>query len=70
MWIAGSMMFIMAALLVLGLMFVHEKALPGPVSAEWDSDQAMIAPGLEDRVVQNRWRRVKQTSTTDISQPS
>jgi cytochrome c oxidase assembly factor CtaG len=85
MWIAGSMMFIMAALIVLALMFSKEKDQPGPVSPDWDSEQAMIAPGLEDRVVQNRWRRVRrppvarhtvalptgtQPSSTDVSQPS
>lgn len=75
MWIPGSMMFIMAALVILGIMFLKEKHQPGPITPDWDSEQAMIAPGLETRVVQNRWKRVEhppvnQPPTTDISQPS
>ena len=66
MWIAGSMMLIMAALVVLGLMFINEKSRPGPINADWDSEQAMIAPGLEGRVIQNRWRRVTQPSLDDL----
>lgn len=68
MWIPGSMMFIMVALLILALMF-REKDRPligapstGDNSA-WDSDEAMIAPGLEHRVVQNRWRKVEARRT-------
>ena len=68
MWIAGSMMFIMAMLIVLGLMFVNEKSQPGPISPDWDSEQAMIAPGLEDRVIQNRWRKATRPTSNDLSQ--
>jgi cytochrome c oxidase assembly factor CtaG len=70
MWIPGSMMFIMAALIVLAGLFRKEKALPGPVSPDWDADDAMIAPGLEDRVIQNRWRKAAGSSSTDLSQPT
>lgn len=69
MWIPGSMMFIMAALVVLALLFGKEKSQPGPVSLDWDDEQAMIAPGLEERVIQNRWRKVNHPPSTDISQP-
>jgi putative membrane protein len=70
MWIVGSMMFIMAALIVLGRLFIREKQRPGPVTADWDSDEAMIAPGLEDRVSQKRWREAAQATPRDISQPT
>ncbi len=57
MWIPGSMMFIMVALLILALQF-REKDQPLPGAPEgWDTDEAMIAPGLEHRVVQNRFRK-------------
>lgn len=69
MWIVGSMMFIMAALVVLATFFRKEKERPGPVSVDWDSEQSMIAPGLEDRVSENRWRRVANPPS-DISQPT
>ncbi|MCC6166814.1 MAG: cytochrome c oxidase assembly protein [Caldilineaceae bacterium] len=60
MWIPGSMMFIMVALLILALLF-REKGQPLPgAPADWDSDEAMIAPGLEHRVVQNRWRKAQR----------
>ena len=62
MWIPGSMMFIMVALFIIALMFSKEKTQPGPVSATWDADYAMIAPGLEHRVIQNRWRNAAEVS--------
>lgn len=62
MWIPGSMMFIMVALLILALMF-REKDQPLPGGPEgWDRDEAMIAPGLEHRVVQNRWRKTQSNA--------
>lgn len=70
MWIPGSMMFIIAALIVLAGLFSKEKTQPGPVGPDWDADEAMIAPGLEDRVIQNRWREVEQTSPRDLTLPS
>ncbi|MCC6455099.1 MAG: cytochrome c oxidase assembly protein [Caldilineaceae bacterium] len=70
MWIPGSMMFLMAALVVLAGLFGKEKTPPGPVSSDWDADEAMIAPGLEDRVIQNRWRKVERPPIKDLSQPS
>jgi cytochrome c oxidase assembly factor CtaG len=69
MWIPGSMMFIMAALIVLGRLFIKEKARPGAVSPTWDAEELMIAPGLEDRVSQNRWREAARHSS-DLSQPT
>jgi cytochrome c oxidase assembly factor CtaG len=70
MWIVGSMMFIMTALVVLAFLFQKEKDRPGPVSPDWDADEAMIAPGLEDRVSQNRWREAANQASKDISQPT
>ena len=59
MWIPGSMMFILAALiLVAGLLKGRDGDAPDAVPG-WDSDVAMIAPGLENRVVQKRWQHAK-----------
>lgn len=73
MWIPGSMMFIMVALLILALLFREkDQPLPG-APADWDSDEAMIAPGLEHRVVQNRWRKAQRERAArqpDIPQAS
>jgi hypothetical protein len=49
MWVSGSMMFIWAAIIVLATMFPRKGDL-SELPAGWDSDDAMIAPGLEPRV--------------------
>ncbi|RIK40040.1 MAG: hypothetical protein DCC55_16205 [Chloroflexi bacterium] len=62
MWTLSSEMVVWAAVFLLGGLFGGAKAAPGPV-ANWDSEEAMVAPGLEHRVVQNRWRRLAQART-------
>jgi cytochrome c oxidase assembly factor CtaG len=77
MWIQGSEMYIMIALFILGRLFLA-KGKERPLDRTWDNEEAMIAPGLEDRVSQNRWRKASHgaaisTSSTppnDISQPT
>jgi putative membrane protein len=64
MWIPGSMMFLVAALIILARMFGREKR-PEDLERAWDNEATMIAPGLEDRVVQNRWRRLQATEAQD-----
>jgi hypothetical protein len=45
MWIPGSMMYLLAALILIsGLVQTEAKKPPLP-EAEWASDEAMIAPG-------------------------
>jgi hypothetical protein len=46
-------MFILAALIVLANMFPSKGEAP-ELPAGWDSDSAMIAPGLESRVATQR----------------
>ena len=67
MWIQGSEMYIMVTLFVLGRLFLI-KGKGQPIDRSWDSEEAMIAPGLEDRVSQNRWRKAA-SSSKDSSQP-
>lgn len=68
MWIQGSEMYIVAALIIIARMFGRKgDAHPVPIT-NWDSDEAMIAPGLEKRVTQNRWHEVRRGS--EASQPS
>ena len=69
MWIQGSEMYILVTLLILARLFIT-KDKGKPIDRSWDSEEAMIAPGLEDRVSQNRWHKTARTSTTDISQPT
>jgi len=69
MWIQGSEMYIMITLFVLGRMFLV-KGKERPLDRTWDSEEAMIAPGLEDRVNQNRWRRLASSSAPSSPAPT
>jgi cytochrome c oxidase assembly factor CtaG len=60
MWIVGSMMYILAALILISGLLKRQGG-PQPI-AGWDADSAMVAPGLEHRVVQNKWRDVENGS--------
>lgn len=59
MWTLSSEMVVWAAVFLLGGLFGREQAAPGPV-ADWDADDAMVAPGLEHRVVQKQWRQLAE----------
>lgn len=69
MWIQGSEMYITVTLFVLGRLFMT-KGTGQPIDRSWDSEEAMIAPGLEDRVSQNRWRKIAAAANKDSSQPT
>ena len=60
MWIPGSMMLLLAALIVLSRQFGREGNAPMHVE-NWDSDEALAAPGLEHRAVQNRWKNLEES---------
>lgn len=70
MWTSGSEMLVLAIILLMaGAMRGTDKKPPTAV-ANWDRDEAMIAPGLEHRVLQNKWRRLKTTTlhpSSDVS---
>jgi len=70
MWTSGSEMFVLAIILLLaGALRGTDQKPPTPV-ADWDRDEAMIAPGLEYRALQNKWRRLKPTTfhpSSDVS---
>lgn len=53
MWVSGSEMLIWAAIIVLATMFPRKGDAP-QLPAGWDNDAAMIAPGLESRVLPRR----------------
>lgn len=69
MWIQGSEMYIATALIVLARLFIT-KDKDMPIDRSWDSEEVMIAPGLEDRASQNRWHKASRPSSTDMSQPT
>jgi cytochrome c oxidase assembly factor CtaG len=47
MWIPGSMMFILAALIIVSRMIQTETAKEPLPESEWATDEAMLAPGLK-----------------------
>ncbi|MCB0082375.1 MAG: cytochrome c oxidase assembly protein, partial [Caldilineaceae bacterium] len=60
MWIPGSMMFLLAVILLLAAeLKLNDEAPPQPPPG-WDSEEVMVAPGLEHRVVQNKWQRAAE----------
>jgi len=60
MWTSGSEMLVMAIVFLLaGALRGTDKKPPKPVP-NWDRDEAMIAPGLEHRALQNKWRQLKK----------
>ncbi len=59
MWIPGSMMFLLAIILLLAAeLRTGDEERTRPV-ANWDSEDAMVAPGLEHRVLQKKWQRAE-----------
>ncbi|MFZ0546206.1 MAG: cytochrome c oxidase assembly protein [Candidatus Promineifilaceae bacterium] len=49
MWVPGSMMYIMAALVAAARWLQDEEQKPALPESEWATDEAFIAPGLEKR---------------------
>jgi putative membrane protein len=47
MWVPGSMMYIIAALVLISRLLQGESRKPALPEAEWGSDEALIAPGME-----------------------
>ncbi len=53
-WFMGSFVFFASAVLVLHRMFRHNKENSAQHFPDWDSDERMIAPGLEHRLKEKR----------------
>jgi putative membrane protein len=47
MWVPGSMMYIIAALILIARWLQIEEQKPPLPESEWATEEAMIAPGLE-----------------------
>jgi cytochrome c oxidase assembly factor CtaG len=48
MWVPGSMMYIIAALVLIAELLGEEECKPPMPESMWGSDEKMIAPGLEE----------------------
>jgi putative membrane protein len=58
MWVSGSEMVVWAVVFLLaGFSRAEDRNHPLPVPP-WDSEEKMMAPGLEHRIVQNKWRKL------------
>ncbi|MDQ3248517.1 MAG: cytochrome c oxidase assembly protein, partial [Chloroflexota bacterium] len=63
MWIPSSEMVVWAVVFLLAGLFKQDddkvaRTMP-KLASEWHSEEKMIAPGWEDRVVQNKWRKLQ-----------
>jgi cytochrome c oxidase assembly factor CtaG len=70
MWIQGSEMLIQSAIIVIAVHWMRAGKAIQPTSGAVLSDEALIAPGLEQRVIQNHWRAVYKARSASHSQSS
>ncbi len=68
MWIPGSMMYLLGVIILLARALRSAEDDPPQAVPGWDDETAMVAPGLEHRATQNKWRRLKeqQLHSTDV----
>src|SRR5262249_43689168 len=59
-WCFGSLIYFSSAVAVMRKMFKDNHGDSPQPFPDWDSDERMIMPGLEHRVVGNHWRQMKQ----------
>ena len=69
MWIQGSEMYIVVTLFILARLF-YRKGEANPPHTAWDSDTAMIAPGLEGRARQNQYNKVMAYRAAQVADAS
>lgn len=69
MWIPSSMMYLIAILVILAGVLGQEEKKPVRHVENWSTDEALIAPGLEHRSVQNRWRNLQKGKGVDNVKP-
>jgi cytochrome c oxidase assembly factor CtaG len=65
MWIPGSMMFIIAAVVLLGALLGNDKK-PVRSLSDWSTDENMIAPGLEHRTQHAKWRQAQRLRSGEV----
>jgi putative membrane protein len=63
-WCFGSLIYFSSAVCVIHKLFKDDHGEGAPSGPQpfpnWDSDERMIAPGLEHRVAEKRWRELNQ----------
>jgi putative membrane protein len=58
-WVFGSLAYFSSAVMVLNKIFQENNGNSPQPMPNWDADDRMIAPGLEHRVIENRWRDIE-----------
>ncbi len=59
-WVTGSVVYISSAILIVNRLFRQEEMPPPRLPIERFATERSIAPGLERRVIQERWRELEQ----------
>ncbi len=59
-WVTGSIVYISSAILIVNRLFRREEMPPPRLPFDRFATDRTIAPGLERRVIQNRWRELEQ----------
>ena len=59
-WVTGSIVYISSAILIVNRLFRREELPPPRLPVDRFATDRTIAPGLERRVIQNRWRELEQ----------
>ncbi len=59
-WVTGSIVYISSAILIVNRLFRREELPPPRLPIDRFATDRSIAPGLERRVIQNRWRELEQ----------
>lgn len=62
-WVLGSMVYVSSIVLVLNKLFRRERQLPPVLSLSTEPTHRTIAPGLEHRVTQSKWRQLGDEGT-------
>ncbi len=58
MWIPGSMMYLLAALILFSRL-MSDASPAAPSMEEWETEEALLAPGLEGRGHRRKWHALK-----------
>lgn len=69
MWVNGSEMVVWAVVFLLAGFSRDEDRLHPRIVPTWDNEEKMIAPGLEHRIIQNKWQKLaaSKAKSSDIS---
>lgn len=59
-WVVGSLVYVSSAIIVVNRLFKREEIPPPRLPVERFATDRTIAPGLEQRVIQEHWRQLRE----------